>query len=161
MKILWVYKYRDSKLSIISLTLRLSEVPNIGSLIYVHKHSLQCSCLCSSWFKYYYSSLCTFYHFSFDDTDPSTIAENASQVELLVPIRLDMEIEGQKLRDTFTWNKNGKTNNYMTINSQFSIRGLWAVFSRFVLHERSPPIYILPWIRKFPVMLQLSFCSVP
>jgi len=42
----------------------------------------------------------------FDDTDPSTIVENASQVELLVPIRLDMEIEGQKLRDTFTWNKN-------------------------------------------------------
>ncbi|KAJ9588301.1 hypothetical protein L9F63_018325 [Diploptera punctata] len=27
-------------------------------------------------------------------------------MELLVPIRLDMEIEGQKLRDTFTWNKN-------------------------------------------------------
>lgn len=26
---------------------------------------------------------------------------------MLVPIRLDMEIEGQKLRDTFTWNKNG------------------------------------------------------
>lgn len=25
----------------------------------------------------------------------------------LVPIRLDMELEGQKLRDTFTWNKNG------------------------------------------------------
>ena len=46
--------------------------------------------------------------FSFDDTDPSTIVENASQVELLVPIRLDMEIEGQKLRDTFTWNKNGE-----------------------------------------------------
>ncbi|KAG8238337.1 hypothetical protein J437_LFUL018622 [Ladona fulva] len=42
----------------------------------------------------------------FDDTDPSAIHENASQPELLVPIRLDMEIEGQKLRDTFTWNKN-------------------------------------------------------
>ncbi|KAF4517939.1 hypothetical protein B566_EDAN005306 [Ephemera danica] len=42
----------------------------------------------------------------FDDTDPGAIHENASQVELLVPIRLDMEIEGQKLRDTFTWNKN-------------------------------------------------------
>jgi SWI/SNF-related matrix-associated actin-dependent regulator of chromatin subfamily B protein 1 len=54
-----------------------------------------------------------FCHFSFDDTDPSTIVENASQVELLVPIRLDMEIEGQKLRDTFTWNKNGKINDCM------------------------------------------------
>lgn len=42
----------------------------------------------------------------FDDTDPSSIFENASHMEVLVPIRLDMEIEGQKLRDTFTWNKN-------------------------------------------------------
>jgi SWI/SNF-related matrix-associated actin-dependent regulator of chromatin subfamily B protein 1 len=43
----------------------------------------------------------------FDDTDPELNSQNASQGELLVPIRLDMEIEGQKLRDTFTWNKNG------------------------------------------------------
>lgn len=43
----------------------------------------------------------------FDDTDPSTNLENASQPEVLVPIRLDMELEGQKLRDTFTWNKHG------------------------------------------------------
>ncbi|GAB6028712.1 SWI SNF, matrix associated, actin dependent regulator of chromatin, sub b, member 1 [Chamberlinius hualienensis] len=42
----------------------------------------------------------------FDDTDPASIYENASQQESLVPVRLDMEIEGQKLRDTFTWNKN-------------------------------------------------------
>ncbi|XP_059485119.1 SWI/SNF-related matrix-associated actin-dependent regulator of chromatin subfamily B member 1 isoform X1 [Neocloeon triangulifer] len=42
----------------------------------------------------------------FDDTDPNSIYENACQSELLVPVRLDMEIEGQKLRDTFTWNKN-------------------------------------------------------
>lgn len=34
------------------------------------------------------------------------VHENAGQQELLVPIRLDMELEGQKLRDTFTWNKN-------------------------------------------------------
>ncbi|CAD0204535.1 unnamed protein product [Chrysodeixis includens] len=32
--------------------------------------------------------------------------KNSSQKQILVPIRLDMEIEGQKLRDTFTWNKN-------------------------------------------------------
>lgn len=44
----------------------------------------------------------------FDDTDPQLNIENANQPELLVPIRLDMEIEGQKLRDTFTWNKNGQ-----------------------------------------------------
>jgi hypothetical protein len=45
--------------------------------------------------------------FSFDDTNPQQIHENSEQKEELVPIRLDMEIEGQKLRDCFTWNKNG------------------------------------------------------
>jgi hypothetical protein len=45
---------------------------------------------------------------SFDYTDASSALENAQQNEDLVPIRLDMEIEGQKLRDTFTWNKNGE-----------------------------------------------------
>lgn len=44
---------------------------------------------------------------SFDDTNPALIHENAAVPEVLVPIRLDMEIEGQKLRDCFTWNKNG------------------------------------------------------
>lgn len=44
----------------------------------------------------------------FDDTDPTLNYENANHQEVLVPIRLDMELEGQKLRDTFTWNKNGK-----------------------------------------------------
>lgn len=43
----------------------------------------------------------------FDDIDYNSNTENAEQSELLVPIRLDMEIEGQKLRDTFTWNKYG------------------------------------------------------
>lgn len=46
-------------------------------------------------------------HCSFDDHDPAVIHENASQPEVLVPIRLDMEIDGQKLRDAFTWNMNG------------------------------------------------------
>ena len=45
---------------------------------------------------------------SFDYTDTSAAIDNAQQMEDLVPIRLDMEIEGQKLRDTFTWNKNGR-----------------------------------------------------
>lgn len=43
-----------------------------------------------------------------DDNDAIVVFENASQPEVLVPIRLDMEVEGQKLRDTFTWNKNGE-----------------------------------------------------
>ncbi|KAB7506241.1 SWI/SNF-related matrix-associated actin-dependent regulator of chromatin subfamily B member 1 [Armadillidium nasatum] len=42
----------------------------------------------------------------YDDLDPAQIHENSCQSEELVPIRLDMEIEGQKLRDTFTWNRN-------------------------------------------------------
>lgn len=45
--------------------------------------------------------------FSYDDLDPSQIHENAGKSEELVPIRLDMEFDGQKLRDCFTWNKNG------------------------------------------------------
>lgn len=46
---------------------------------------------------------------SFDDLDPTASFENASQPDVLVPIRVDLEIEGQKLRDTFTWNKNGRS----------------------------------------------------
>uniref|UniRef100_A0A914WUJ7 SWI/SNF-related matrix-associated actin-dependent regulator of chromatin subfamily B member 1 n=2 Tax=Plectus sambesii TaxID=2011161 RepID=A0A914WUJ7_9BILA len=41
----------------------------------------------------------------YDDTDPVKVHENAEQSEHLVPIRLDMELEGIKLRDCFTWNK--------------------------------------------------------
>lgn len=44
----------------------------------------------------------------YDDLEPSVIHENSTQTEVLVPVRLDMEIEGHKLRDTFTWNKNGQ-----------------------------------------------------
>ena len=38
----------------------------------------------------------------------TAIAANAAQEEMLVPIRLDMELEGHKLRDVFCWNKNGE-----------------------------------------------------
>lgn len=62
-------------------------------------------------FVKFYSIINNTFHFSYDDTDPANIHENANFSELLVPIRLDMEIEGQKLRDTFTWNKNGIENN--------------------------------------------------
>lgn len=53
-----------------------------------------------------------FFQPSFDDTDPAGVHENSNQPEVLVPIRLDMEIEGQKLRDTFTWNRNGKITSF-------------------------------------------------
>ncbi len=41
----------------------------------------------------------------FDDSDPGVVHDNAATPETLVPIRMDMDIEGQKLRDTFLWNK--------------------------------------------------------
>ena len=37
----------------------------------------------------------------------AAIHEAANEIEELIPIRLDIELDGQKLRDTFTWNKNG------------------------------------------------------
>lgn len=57
---------------------------------------------------------------SFDDSEPMVAFENSSQPEVLVPIRLDMEVEGQKLRDTFTWNKNGKC--FFHLVSSFDFR---------------------------------------
>ena len=45
--------------------------------------------------------------FSYEDHDMAAIHEAAMKNEDLVPIRLDIDIEGQKLRDCFTWNKNG------------------------------------------------------
>jgi SWI/SNF-related matrix-associated actin-dependent regulator of chromatin subfamily B protein 1 len=47
------------------------------------------------------------YRSSFDDLDQTPALDNANQPDVLVPIRVDLELEGQKLRDTFTWNKNG------------------------------------------------------
>lgn len=37
-----------------------------------------------------------------------TSNEQATKEEMLVPIRLDVENDGYKIRDTFTWNMNGK-----------------------------------------------------
>lgn len=45
---------------------------------------------------------------SYDDSNMKSIEDNADQPEILVPIRLDMEIDGYKLRDCFCWNKNGQ-----------------------------------------------------
>ena len=44
---------------------------------------------------------------SYDDKNPPALYEAACMPEVLVPVRLDIDIDGQKLRDTFTWNKNG------------------------------------------------------
>lgn len=55
-----------------------------------------------------FSRLATSVLNSFDHTEASAALDNADKSEDLVPIRLDMEVEGQKLRDTFTWNKNGE-----------------------------------------------------
>lgn len=56
-----------------------------------------------------------YYFCSYDDKNPAVLYEAASQSEVLVPIRLDIDIEGQKLRDTFTWNKNGKCLEYVHV----------------------------------------------
>lgn len=42
----------------------------------------------------------------YDDFDPASLQENSSMKEDLVPIRLDMDIDNVKLRDTCVWNKN-------------------------------------------------------
>ena len=67
---------------------------------------------------------------SYDDKNPAALYEAAQQQDILVPIRLDIDIEGQKLRDTFTWNKNGETRgctflkqfNYSTIIVKFLLK---------------------------------------
>lgn len=62
---------------------------------------------------------------SFDDHDPAVIHENATQSEVLVPIRLDMEIEGQKLRDAFTWNMNGNVPSSLSPSSvNFGVKAI-------------------------------------
>ena len=61
--------------------------------------------------KYQRSHFFSFFT-SYDDHDMAAIHEAAKQNEDLIPIRLDIEIDGQKLRDTFTWNKNGIYNNF-------------------------------------------------
>ena len=78
-------------------------------------------------FESYSERLCLFSYVSYDDLDPATIHENANQKEQLVPIRLDIEIEGQKLRDCFTWNKNGECDVTDLISLSFqSIDKSWA-----------------------------------
>lgn len=69
---------------------------------------------------------------SFDDHDPAVIHENATQLEALVPIRLDMEIDGQKLRDAFTWNMNGRL---------VELPGLTASAASSLSDSHKPPVF--------------------
>ena len=64
-------------------------------------------------FLTHFFTLCVFL-FSFDDLDQASALENANQPDILVPIRVDLELEGQKLRDTFTWNKNGEFSAFLS-----------------------------------------------
>lgn len=65
---------------------------------------------------------------SFDDTDPAPVHENANQPEVLVPIRLDMEVDGYKLRDCFTWNKNGIMLGFLPVNSISSDLNIFHIY---------------------------------
>ena len=64
----------------------------------------------------------------------AAIHEAAKQNEDLIPIRLDIEVDGQKLRDTFTWNKNGI--NY-TLCYYFNVRN----FLKFCRYDIQPLLY--------------------
>ena len=55
----------------------------------------------------YFTSAFLLHACSYDDKNPAGLCEAASLSEVLVPVRLDIDIDGQKLRDTFTWNKHG------------------------------------------------------
>jgi flagellar basal body-associated protein FliL len=48
-----------------------------------------------------------FIHCLFVSTNES-LKEQAEKEDTLVPIRLELENDGYRLRDTFTWNLNGK-----------------------------------------------------
>ena len=53
------------------------------------------------------STPCLLLPHSYNDKQPALLYKTSMQPEVLVPIRLDIDIDGQKLRETFTWNKNG------------------------------------------------------
>ena len=44
----------------------------------------------------------------YDDKNITALYKAAHANDVLVPIRLDIDFDGQKLRDTFTWNKHGE-----------------------------------------------------
>lgn len=71
----------------------------------IHKKVLVIQCDLSLFYIVLLEQVRTF-PLCFDDTDPGSVHDNANLSEVLVPIRMDMDIDGQKLRDTFLWNKN-------------------------------------------------------
>ncbi len=68
---------------------------------------------------------------SYDDKNPTALYEAATAPEVLVPIRLDIDVDGQKLRDTFTWNKNG-TLPYRIAHCR--LHSLWVLILRVVIY---------------------------
>lgn len=46
---------------------------------------------------------------TFEPSSYEACLAEANNEEILAPIRLDIEHDGYKVRDTFTWNMNGKT----------------------------------------------------
>lgn len=70
-------------------------------------------------------------YYSYDDIDPTNICMNSNFAEILVPIRLNMEIGGQKLRDTFTWNKNGMKMYIIVIYDYFQT--YYLLFCAFII----------------------------
>lgn len=42
-----------------------------------------------------------------NDSRLDQLEEQGEKDDMLVPIRLEIELDGYKLRDTFTWNLNG------------------------------------------------------
>jgi hypothetical protein len=46
---------------------------------------------------------------------PEMLQDLANRIEALVPIRLDIELDNIKIRDTFTWNLSGKRHGYLSL----------------------------------------------
>ncbi len=82
---------------------------------------------------------------SYDDHDMGAVHEAAALSEELIPIRLDIEIDGQKLRDTFTWNKNGKKNETLIYFTQ-GLELAYQMFNKNMLIQINGGVYIIVWL---------------
>jgi hypothetical protein len=58
-----------------------------------------------------------------------------------------MEIEGQKLRDTFTWNKNGKINKSMNSLLSVCCKRIISFLATSALHESDFFFITSPYVR--------------
>ena len=87
----------------------------------------------------------------------AAVHEAAALPEDLVPIRLDIEFDGQKLRDSFTWNKNGK------LNLEIQVLKDWHICTQGFLRSLSRPHHNICFLTCKHVMilcLQHSECDV-